>query len=209
MSLCFSMRATIGLPVLLLAAEGTHARLWESSEGNGIVPVVADCKLALVIGNSSHKYLPAIQPVEAHEDDVHATPTGLGVTITLRKVVRPIRGARAIARRGDIALDYCSGHRGQVGEENCRLRPDCQASSSDEELVSRGVDKMSDLRIGIESRAKVRVFVFDAWRSSGLLLEPDEGASVSIDRQPAFRTRRGPGDGRGERREYQNSTLLC
>jgi hypothetical protein len=146
-----------------------------------VVPVAVSNRLALVIGNSNYKYLAPIPPARNDAADVAAELRRVGFRVTVRndlgltELIRTVGAFRSSIRSDDLALVYYSGHGGQLEEENYLLPVDYEPPSpADADLVPRRTYKMSELRDRIEgTKARVRVFVFDACRSSPLLTTKD------------------------------------
>ncbi len=159
----------------LLAQPGTKS----------VVTVRVSKKVALVIGNSAYRHIPAVPPASADADDIARALTALGFEVTTRKnldkeaVIQEVSAfARTRVQPGGLALLYYSGHGGQIGEENYLLPVD-YAPPSDDELVDARAYKMSRVRDTLErTGARVRVMIFDACRNSPVTTAKSSGTGL-------------------------------
>lgn len=150
------------------------AGLFAQDGTKSIKPVSVARKVALVIGNSNYRYIPAVPPASADADDMAQSLRNLHFDLVEVKkdlnadalISEVGKFTRTEVQPGDLALIYYSGHGGQVGEENYLLPVDYEPPSEDE-LVERRAYKMSSVRDALErTNARVRVLIFDACRNS-------------------------------------------
>ena len=130
----------------------------------------ADRRVALVIGNSEYRDIPALKNPDKDADDVSNTFRQAGFEVFLAKDVTRLqfeeqfRNYLAAADGADVAVVYYSGHGFQIGGENFLIPVD--ASLKDAADMEVQAVKLDDMLDQLRARSKVQVIILDACRNN-------------------------------------------
>jgi len=130
----------------------------------------ADRRVALVIGNSEYRELPALKNPDKDADDVSNTFRLAGFDVFMAKDVTRLqfeekfRNYLAAADGADLAVVYYSGHGFQIGGENFLVPVD--ASLKDAADMEVQAIKLDDLLEQLRSKSKIQMIILDACRNN-------------------------------------------
>ncbi|RWH74363.1 MAG: hypothetical protein E5X68_20965 [Mesorhizobium sp.] len=129
----------------------------------------ADRRVALVIGNSQYREIPALKNPDKDAEDVSKTFRLAGFEVFAAKDLTRLqfeekfRNYLAAADGADLAVVYYSGHGFQVGGENFLIPVD--ASLKDAADMEVQAIKVDDILRQLRSRSKVQMIILDACRN--------------------------------------------
>ncbi|MBZ9760000.1 caspase family protein [Mesorhizobium sp. CA8] len=129
----------------------------------------ADRRVALVIGNSQYREIPALKNPDKDAEDVSKTFRLAGFEVfaardlTKLQFEEKFRNYLAAADGADLAVVYYSGHGFQIGGENFLIPVD--ASLKDAADMEVQAVKVDDILRQLRSRSKVQMIILDACRN--------------------------------------------
>lgn len=129
----------------------------------------ADRRVALVIGNSQYREIPALKNPDKDAEDVSRTFRLAGFEVFAAKDLTRLqfeekfRNYLAAADGADLAVVYYSGHGFQIGGENFLIPVD--ASLKDAADMEVQAIKVDDILRQLRSRSKVQMIILDACRN--------------------------------------------
>ena len=130
----------------------------------------ADRRVALVIGNSEYRELPALKNPDTDARDVESTFRRAGFDVFVAKDLTRLqfeerfRTYLAAADGADLAVVYYSGHGFQIGGENFLIPID--ATLKDAADVEVQAIKLDDMLQQLRSKSKIQVIILDACRNN-------------------------------------------
>ncbi|MDX8460937.1 caspase family protein [Mesorhizobium humile] len=130
----------------------------------------ADRRVALVIGNSEYREIPALKNPDKDAEDVSKTFRLAGFEVFAAKDLTRLqfeerfRNYLAAADGADLAVVYYSGHGFQIGGENFLIPVD--ASLKDAADMEVQAIKVDDILRQLRSRSKVQMIILDACRNN-------------------------------------------
>jgi len=130
----------------------------------------ADRRVALVIGNSEYRELPALKNPDKDADDVSNTFRLAGFDVFMAKDVTRLqfeekfRNYLAATDGADLAVVYYSGHGFQIGGENFLIPVD--ASLKDAADMEVQAIKLDDVLQQLRSKSKIQMIILDACRNN-------------------------------------------
>ena len=130
----------------------------------------ADRRVALVIGNSEYREIPALKNPDKDAEGVSDTFRQAGFDVFLAKDVTKLqfeekfRSYLAAADGADLAVVYYSGHGFQIGGENFLIPVD--ASLKDAADMEVQAIKLDDVLQQLRSKSKIQVIILDACRNN-------------------------------------------
>ncbi|TPJ68805.1 tetratricopeptide repeat protein [Mesorhizobium sp. B2-7-1] len=130
----------------------------------------ADRRVALVIGNSEYREIPALKNPDKDADDVSKTFRLAGFEVFTAKDLTRLqfeerfRNYLAAADGADLAVVYYSGHGFQIGGENFLIPVD--ASLKDAADMEVQAIKVNDILRQLRSRSKIQMIILDACRNN-------------------------------------------
>ncbi|MDX8531534.1 caspase family protein [Mesorhizobium sp. VK25A] len=129
----------------------------------------ADRRVALVIGNSQYREIPALKNPDKDAEDVSKTFRLAGFEVFAAKDLTRLqfeekfRNYLAAADGADLAVVYYSGHGFQIGGENFLIPVD--ASLKDAADMEVQAIKVDDILRQLRSRSKIQMIILDACRN--------------------------------------------
>jgi len=130
----------------------------------------ADRRVALVIGNSEYREIPALKNPDFDADGVSKTFRQAGFDVFVAKDLTKLqfeqefRNYLAAANGADLAVVYYSGHGFQIGGENFLIPVD--ASLKDAADMEVQAIKVDDMLQQLRARSKIQVIILDACRNN-------------------------------------------
>jgi len=130
----------------------------------------ADRRVALVIGNSEYREIPALKNPDKDAEDVSKTFRLAGFEVFAAKDLTKLqfeeqfRNYLAAADGADLAVVYYSGHGFQIGGENFLIPVD--ASLKDAADMEVQAIKVNDILQQLRSKSKIQVIILDACRNN-------------------------------------------
>ncbi|WP_051333930.1 caspase family protein [Mesorhizobium sp. WSM3224] len=130
----------------------------------------ADRRVALVIGNSEYREIPALKNPDKDAEDVSKTFRLAGFQVFAAKDLTKLqfeeqfRNYLAAADGADLAVVYYSGHGFQIGGENFLIPVD--ASLKDAADMEVQAIKVNDILRQLRSKSKIQVVILDACRNN-------------------------------------------
>ncbi|BCM22144.1 caspase family protein [Mesorhizobium sp. J8] len=130
----------------------------------------ADRRVALVIGNSQYREIPALKNPDKDAEDVSKTFRLAGFEVFAAKDLTRLqfeekfRNYLAAADGADLAVVYYSGHGFQIGGENFLIPVD--ASLKDAADMEVQAIKVDDILRQLRSRSKIQMIILDACRNN-------------------------------------------
>ncbi|MEZ2333389.1 caspase family protein [Mesorhizobium sp. RCC_202] len=134
------------------------------------VEAYADRRVALVIGNSQYREIPALRNPDKDAEGVSNTFRQAGFDVFVAKDVTKLqfeekfRNYLAAADGADLAVVYYSGHGFQIGGENFLIPVD--ASLKDAADMEVQAIKLDDLLQQLRSKSKIQMIILDACRNN-------------------------------------------
>ncbi|MBZ9662627.1 caspase family protein [Mesorhizobium sp. ESP-6-4] len=138
--------------------------------GLATVQAHADRRVALVIGNSEYREIPALKNPDKDADDVSSTFRLAGFDVFVAKDLtklqfeKEFRNYLAAADGADLAVVYYSGHGFQIGGENFLIPVD--ASLKDAADIEVQAVKLDDVLQQLRAKSKIQVIILDACRNN-------------------------------------------
>ncbi|MBZ9732228.1 caspase family protein [Mesorhizobium sp. CA18] len=138
--------------------------------GLATVQAHADRRVALVIGNSEYREIPALKNPDKDADDVSSTFRLAGFDVFVAKDLtklqfeKEFRNYLAAADSADLAVVYYSGHGFQIGGENFLIPVD--ASLKDAADIEVQAVKLDDVLQQLRAKSKIQVIILDACRNN-------------------------------------------
>ncbi|MBZ9766956.1 caspase family protein [Mesorhizobium sp. CA6] len=138
--------------------------------GLATVQAHADRRVALVIGNSEYREIPALKNPDKDADDVSGTFRLAGFDVFVAKDLtklqfeKEFRNYLAAADGADLAVVYYSGHGFQIGGENFLIPVD--ASLTDAADIEVQAVKLDDVLQQLRAKSKIQVIILDACRNN-------------------------------------------
>ncbi|ESZ05940.1 caspase family protein [Mesorhizobium sp. M1060] len=130
----------------------------------------ADRRVALVIGNSEYRNIPALKNPAKDAQDVSATFRLAGFEVfvaenlTKQQFEGQFRDYLAAADGADLAVVYYSGHGFQIGGENFLIPVDASLKKAADIEVQ--AIKLNDVLEQLRSKSKIQVIILDACRNN-------------------------------------------
>ena len=130
----------------------------------------ADRRVALVIGNSEYREIPALKNPDKDAEDVSNTFRLAGFDVFVAKDLTKLqfeeqfRNYLAAVDGADLAVVYYSGHGFQIGGENFLIPVD--ASLKDAADIEVQAIKLDDVLQQLRSKSKIQVIILDACRNN-------------------------------------------
>ena len=130
----------------------------------------ADRRVALVIGNSEYREIPALKNPDKDAEDVSKTFRLAGFEVFAAKDLTRLqfeeqfRNYLAAADGADLAVVYYSGHGFQIGGENFLIPVD--ASLKDAADMEVQAIKVDDILQQLRSKSKIQMIILDACRNN-------------------------------------------
>ena len=130
----------------------------------------ADRRVALVIGNSEYREIPALKNPDKDAEDVSNTFRQAGFDVfvardlTKLQFEQEFRDYLAAADGADLAVVYYSGHGFQIGGENFLIPVD--ASLKDAADIEVQAIKLDDVLQQMRAKSKIQVIILDACRNN-------------------------------------------
>ncbi|TPI09582.1 peptidase C14 caspase catalytic subunit p20 [Mesorhizobium sp. B4-1-3] len=134
------------------------------------VQACADRRVALVIGNSEYREIPALKNPDKDAEDVSNTLRLAGFDVFVAKDLtklqfeKEFRNYLAAADGADLAVVYYSGHGFQIGGENFLIPVD--ASLKDAADIEVQAVKLDDVLQQLRAKSKIQVIILDACRNN-------------------------------------------
>ncbi|PBC10833.1 caspase family protein [Mesorhizobium sp. WSM3859] len=129
----------------------------------------ADRRVALVIGNSQYREIPALKNPDGDAEDISNTFRQAGFEVFAAKDLTRLqfeerfRNYLAAADGADLAVVYYSGHGFQIGGENFLIPVD--ASLRDAADMEVQAIKVDDILRQLRSKSKIQMIILDACRN--------------------------------------------
>jgi len=130
----------------------------------------ADRRVALVVGNSEYREIPALKNPDKDAEDVSNTFRLAGFDVFVAKDLtklqfeKEFRNYLAAADGADLAVVYYSGHGFQIGGENFLIPVD--ASLKDAADIEVQAVKLDDVLQQLRAKSKIQVIILDACRNN-------------------------------------------
>ena len=130
----------------------------------------ADRRVALVIGNSEYREIPALKNPDKDAEDVSSTFRLAGFDVFVAKDLTKIefekqfRNYLAAADGADLAVVYYSGHGFQIGGENFLIPVDASLKNAADIEVQ--AVKLDDVLQQLRTKSKIQVIILDACRNN-------------------------------------------
>ncbi|TGT67790.1 peptidase C14 caspase catalytic subunit p20 [bacterium M00.F.Ca.ET.159.01.1.1] len=130
----------------------------------------ADRRVALVIGNSEYREIPALKNPDKDAEDVSSTFRLAGFDVFVAKDLTKVqfekefRNYLAAADGADLAVVYYSGHGFQIGGENFLIPVDASLKAAADIEVQ--AVKLDDVLQQLRAKSKIQVIVLDACRNN-------------------------------------------
>ena len=130
----------------------------------------ADRRVALVIGNSEYREIPALKNPDKDAEDVSRTFRLAGFEVFVAKDLTKLqfeeqfRNYLAAADGADLAVVYYSGHGFQIGGENFLIPVDASLKNAADIEVQ--AVKLDDVLEQLRSKSKIQVIILDACRNN-------------------------------------------
>ncbi|RUX46811.1 peptidase C14 caspase catalytic subunit p20 [Mesorhizobium sp. M4A.F.Ca.ET.050.02.1.1] len=130
----------------------------------------ADRRVALVIGNSEYREIPALKNPDKDAADVSNTFRLAGFDVFVAKDLtklefeKQFRSYLAAADGADLAVVYYSGHGFQIGGENFLIPVDASLKRAADIEVQ--AIKLNDVLEQLRSKSKIQVIILDACRNN-------------------------------------------
>jgi len=130
----------------------------------------ADRRVALVIGNSEYRDIPALKNPDKDAEDVSNTFRLAGFDVFVAKDLtklqfeKEFRNYLAAADGADLAVVYYSGHGFQIGGENFLIPVD--ASLKDAADIEVQAVKLDDVLQQLRAKSRIQVIILDACRNN-------------------------------------------
>ncbi|ESY73677.1 hypothetical protein X740_32345 [Mesorhizobium sp. LNHC221B00] len=130
----------------------------------------ADRRVALVIGNSEYREIPALKNPDKDAADVANTFRLAGFDVFVAKDLTKIefekqfRNYLAAADGADLAIVYYSGHGFQIGGENFLIPVDASLKNAADIEVQ--AVKLDDVLQQLRAKSKIQVIILDACRNN-------------------------------------------
>ncbi|WP_322418139.1 caspase family protein [Mesorhizobium huakuii] len=130
----------------------------------------ADRRVALVIGNSEYREIPALKNPDKDAADVSNTFRLAGFDVFVAKDLTKIefekqfRNYLAAADGADLAIVYYSGHGFQIGGENFLIPVDASLKNAADIEVQ--AVKLDDVLQQLRAKSKIQVIILDACRNN-------------------------------------------
>lgn len=152
------MSRSVGLAALVV--------LWA-----GILPVAAEKRVALVIGNSAYRAVPALRNPRNDAEDMAATLQRLGFEISIALdadrsgMESAIEDFAAKVEGADVALFYYAGHAMQHQAVNYLMPTDANLQNA---AGLRRLTKLNDVVSDVKRAKALRIMIIDACRDNPL-----------------------------------------
>ncbi|MDG4892154.1 caspase family protein [Mesorhizobium sp. WSM4976] len=130
----------------------------------------ADRRVALVIGNSEYREIPALKNPDKDAEDVSNTFRLAGFDVFVAKDLtklqfeKEFRNYLAAADGADLAVVYYSGHGFQIGGENFLIPVDASLKAAADIEVQ--AVKLDDVLQQLRAKSKIQVIILDACRNN-------------------------------------------
>ncbi|MCZ8542661.1 caspase family protein [Mesorhizobium qingshengii] len=130
----------------------------------------ADRRVALVVGNSEYREIPALKNPDKDAEDVSRTFRLAGFEVFVAKDLTKLqfeeqfRNYLAAADGADLAVVYYSGHGFQIGGENFLIPVDASLKNAADIEVQ--AVKLDDVLEQLRSKSKIQVIILDACRNN-------------------------------------------
>ncbi|TGV64497.1 peptidase C14 caspase catalytic subunit p20, partial [Mesorhizobium sp. M00.F.Ca.ET.149.01.1.1] len=130
----------------------------------------ADRRVALVIGNSEYREIPALKNPDKDAEDVSSTFRLAGFDVFVAKDLTKVqfekefRNYLAAADGADLAVVYYSGHGFQIGGENFLIPVDASLKAAADIEVQ--AVKLDDVLQQLRAKSKIQVIILDACRNN-------------------------------------------
>ncbi|MER9654783.1 caspase family protein [Mesorhizobium sp. M0152] len=130
----------------------------------------ADRRVALVIGNSEYREIPALKNPDKDADDVSKTFRLAGFEVFVAKDLTKLRFEEqfrnylAAADGADLSVVYYSGHGFQIGGENFLIPVDASLKNAADIEVQ--AVKLNDVLQQLRAKSKIQVIILDACRNN-------------------------------------------
>ncbi|RUX32388.1 peptidase C14 caspase catalytic subunit p20 [Mesorhizobium sp. M2A.F.Ca.ET.042.01.1.1] len=134
------------------------------------VQAQADRRVALVIGNSQYREIPALKNPDKDAEDVSNTFRLAGFDVFVAKDLtklqfeKEFRNYLAAADGADLAIVYYSGHGFQIGGENFLIPVDASLKAAADIEVQ--AVKLDDVLQQLRAKSKIQVIILDACRNN-------------------------------------------
>ncbi|MDG4874020.1 caspase family protein [Mesorhizobium sp. WSM4935] len=134
------------------------------------VQACADRRVALVIGNSEYREIPALKNPDKDAEDVSNTFRLAGFDVFVAKDLtklqfeKEFRNYLAAADGADLAVVYYSGHGFQIGGENFLIPVDASLKAAADIEVQ--AVKLDDVLQQLRAKSKIQVIILDACRNN-------------------------------------------
>ncbi|TGT72073.1 MULTISPECIES: caspase family protein [unclassified Mesorhizobium] len=134
------------------------------------VQAQADRRVALVIGNSEYREIPALKNPDKDAEDVSNTFRVAGFDVFVAKDLtklqfeKEFRNYLAAADGADLAVVYYSGHGFQIGGENFLIPVDASLKGAADIEVQ--AVKLDDVLQQLRAKSKIQVIILDACRNN-------------------------------------------
>ena len=138
--------------------------------GLATVQARADRRVALVIGNSEYRDIPALKNPDKDAEDVSSTFRLAGFDVFVAKDLtklqfeKEFRNYLAAADGADLAVVYYSGHGFQIGGENFLIPVDASLKGAADIEVQ--AVKLDDVLQQLRAKSKIQVIILDACRNN-------------------------------------------
>ncbi|AZO41946.1 tetratricopeptide repeat protein [Mesorhizobium sp. M7D.F.Ca.US.005.01.1.1] len=130
----------------------------------------ADRRVALVIGNSQYREIPALKNPDKDAEDVSKTFRLAGFEVFVAKDLTKLqfeeqfRNYLAAADGADLSVVYYSGHGFQIGGENFLIPVDASLKNAADIEVQ--AVKLDDVLQQLRAKSKIQVIILDACRNN-------------------------------------------
>ncbi|WP_095197924.1 caspase family protein [Mesorhizobium carmichaelinearum] len=130
----------------------------------------ADRRVALVIGNSEYREIPALKNPDKDAEDVSKTFRLAGFEVFVAKDLTKLqfeeqfRNYLAAADGADLSVVYYSGHGFQIGGENFLIPVDASLKNAADIEVQ--AVKLDDVLQQLRAKSKIQVIILDACRNN-------------------------------------------
>ncbi|QKC91840.1 peptidase C14 caspase catalytic subunit p20 [Mesorhizobium sp. NZP2234] len=130
----------------------------------------ADRRVALVIGNSQYREIPALKNPDKDAEDVSKTFRLAGFEVFVAKDLtklqfeKQFRNYLAAADGADLSVVYYSGHGFQIGGENFLIPVDASLKNAADIEVQ--AVKLDDVLQQLRAKSKIQVIILDACRNN-------------------------------------------
>ncbi|RUU62305.1 peptidase C14 caspase catalytic subunit p20, partial [Mesorhizobium sp. M2C.T.Ca.TU.009.01.2.1] len=134
------------------------------------VQACADRRVALVIGNSEYREIPALKNPDKDAEDVSNTFRLAGFDVFVAKDLtklqfeKEFRNYLAAVDGADLAVVYYSGHGFQIGGENFLIPVDASLKAAADIEVQ--AVKLDDVLQQLRAKSKIQVIILDACRNN-------------------------------------------